>query len=69
VDKAEKRRKRMESAGMKTTDADADSELSDDKEGSEEEGEEGAGAEKGKKEEKVKEHKPIKKTDDEIKKA
>jgi hypothetical protein len=67
VDKAEKRRKRMESAGVKMGDADADSELSDDKQDDDGSGEDEA--EKGKDKKKAIEHKPIKKTDEQIKKS
>ena len=59
VDKKEKRKKRLETMGIKVDDADADSELSDQKEEDDDDDEEG-----GEKKKKTKEHAPIKKTDE-----
>lgn len=60
VDKKEKRKKRLESRGIKLDDADADSQLSDEKESGSEEEEDEDGEKK--KVVKMKDHAPLKKT-------
>jgi len=66
VDKRDKRKKRLEARDEKVEDSDDDSEISSDGEG----GEEGDGKKKEKKKaEEEKGHAPLKKTDDELKKA
>ena len=62
VNKRDKKKKRLEAQNEKASDSEDGSEIESDAEG-----EEGDG--KGKKEEKVIEHKPLKKTDEEHKKA
>ena len=67
VDKKEKKKKRMESRNDKIANSESDSEVESDAEG--EEGAEGDEKKKKKEEEEEKGHAPVKKTDDELKRA